>query len=228
IGFKGILLFGTDEQKAKFLPDLAAGKRVACFCLTEPSAGSDASAIKTKAELSPDGKHYVLNGEKIWISNGGIADVFTVFAKTPVRSETTGALEDKVTAFIVERGPGLTSGPPNKKMGIKASNTTEVFFDNVKVPVDHVLGQVGEGFKVAMNILNNGRFGMAGALSGAMRTCITAVTDHANTRTQFGNKLSTYGDIQEKIAHMSVRHYVTESMAYMLSGVMDKGFTDYQ
>ncbi len=115
--------------------------------------------------MSADGKHYILNGSKIWISNGGIADVFTVFAKTPVKSEN-GEIKDKVTAFFVERGPGLTSGPPNKKMGIKASNTTEVFFDNVKVPVENVLGEVGGGFKVAMHILNNGRFGMAGALSG--------------------------------------------------------------
>ncbi|XP_054158626.1 very long-chain specific acyl-CoA dehydrogenase, mitochondrial-like [Oppia nitens] len=227
IGFKGILLFGTDQQKQKYLPDLAAGNRIACFCLTEPSAGSDASGIKTKAVLSADGKHYILNGSKIWISNGGIADVFTVFAKTPVKA-ADGTVKEKVTAFIVERGPGLTSGPPNKKMGIKASNTTEVFFDNVKVPVDNVLGEVGGGFKVAMNILNNGRFGMAGALSGAMRTCIEKATEHATTRTQFGNKISTYGTIQEKIGRMSISHYVTESMAYMLSGIMDKGFADYQ
>ena len=165
IGFKGILLFGTDEQKQKYLPDLASGKKIACFCLTEPSAGSDASGIRTKAVLSPDGKHYILNGSKIWISNGGIADLFTVFAKTPV-TDANGEVKDKVTAFFVERGPGLTNGPPNKKMGIKASNTVEVFFDNVKVPIENIIGEVGGGFKVAMNILNQGRFGMAGALSG--------------------------------------------------------------
>ena len=165
IGFKGILLFGTDEQKQKYLPDLAAGNKIACFCLTEPSAGSDASGIRTKAVLSPDGKHYIINGSKIWISNGGIADLFTVFAKTPVTNEK-GETKDKVTAFFVEKGPGLTTGPPNKKMGIKASNTVEVFFDNVKVPVENIIGEVGGGFKVAMNILNQGRFGMAGALTG--------------------------------------------------------------
>ncbi|CAG2117950.1 unnamed protein product [Medioppia subpectinata] len=212
IGFKGILLYGTDAQKKKWLPDLAAGKKIACFCLTEPSAGSDASGIQTKAVLSADGKHFVMNGSKIWISNGGIADIFTVFAKTPAADGG----KDKVTAFVVERGTGLTSGPPNKKMGIMASNTTEVFFDNVMIPVENVLGQVGGGFKVAMNILNNGRFGMAGALAGSMRTCIEKATEHANTRTQFGQKLSTFGDIQEKIARMTLKHYVTESMAYML------------
>lgn len=153
--------------------------------------------------------------------------MFTVFAKTPVANDK-GEVKDKVTAFIVERGPGLTSGPPNKKMGIKASNTTEVFFDNVKVPVENVLGEVGGGFKVAMNILNNGRFGMAGALTGAMRTAIEKSVAHANTRSQFGSKIATFGAIQEKIARMSTAHYVTESMAYMLSGIMDKGYTDYQ
>ncbi|CAG2178922.1 unnamed protein product, partial [Oppiella nova] len=148
IGYKGILLFGTDDQKRRFVPDLATGKRIACFCLTEPGVGSDASSIQTRAQLSPDGKHYVLNGTKIWISNGGIADVFTVFAR----------VGDQTAAFIVERGPGVTSGPPHKKMGIKASNTTDVYFDSVKVPVENLLGPVGEGFKIAMNVLNNGRF----------------------------------------------------------------------
>ncbi|CAG2114175.1 unnamed protein product [Medioppia subpectinata] len=226
IGYKGILLYGTDAQKQKWLPDLAAGNRIACFCLTEPSAGSDASGIQTKAVLSADGKHYVLNGSKIFITNGGIAEVFTVFAKTPV---TVGnETKDKVTAFVVEKGAGLTAGPPYKKMGIMASNTTEVFFDNVMVPVENVLGEVGGGFKVAMNILNNGRFGMGGTLAGSMRTCIAKATEHANTRTQFGDKLSTFGDIQEKIARMSLKHYVTESMTYMLSGMMDMGYGDYQ
>ncbi|CAF4274322.1 unnamed protein product, partial [Rotaria sordida] len=149
IGFKGILLFGTDAQKQKYLPKLAAGEHIAAFALTEPAAGSDAISIKTKAELSPDGKHYVLNGSKIWISNGGIADIFTVFAQIPTADDKTGQVESKMTAFIVERKfGGVTNGPAEKKMGIKGSNTTEVFFEDCKVPVENVLGGVGNGFKV--------------------------------------------------------------------------------
>jgi very long chain acyl-CoA dehydrogenase len=160
IGFKGILIAGNPEQKQKYLPKLATGENVAAFALTEPIAGSDAAGIKSRAEPSSDGKHWILNGSKIWISNGGFADVFTVFAKTPVKDEVTGELKDKVTAFIVERKfGGITNSPPEKKMGIKCSNTAAVYFDNVKIPSENVLGGVGNGFKVAMNILNAGRFG---------------------------------------------------------------------
>ncbi|EDO39357.1 predicted protein [Nematostella vectensis] len=229
IGFKGILLFGNKEQKEKYLPQVATGKKYAAFCLTEPSSGSDAASIKTRAELSKDGKHWILNGGKLWISNGGIADIFTVFAKTPIKDPKTGEVKDKVTAFIVERGfGGVESGPPEKKMGIKASNTAEVYFDNVPVPVENVLGGEGNGFKVAMNILNNGRFGMAGALSGTMKGLIEKAVDFAANRTQFGAKIETFGAIQEKIARMAMLHYVTESMAYMISANMDSGATDFQ
>ncbi|CAG5132308.1 unnamed protein product, partial [Candidula unifasciata] len=211
IGFKGILLFGNKEQKEKYLPNLASGKNIAAFCLTEPASGSDASSIRTRAVLSDDGKHYVLNGSKIWISNGGLAEIFTVFAQCQVKDPKTGESKDKVTAFIVERSfGGVTSGPPEKKMGIKASNTAEVYFENVRVPVENVLGGVGDGFKVAMNILNNGRFGMAAALAGTMRSCISKAAEHAANRTQFGRKIETYGAIQEKIARMTILHYVTE------------------
>lgn len=173
IGFKGILLYGSDEQKKKYLPQLSTGKVYAAFALTEPSAGSDAASIRSKAVLSPDGKHYILNGSKIWISNGGIANIMTVFAQTEVIDPKTGEKKDKPTAFVVEREfGGVTNGPPEKKMGIKCSNTAEVYFDNVKIPVENVLGGVGNGFKVAMNILNNGRFGMAASLSGTMAACI--------------------------------------------------------
>lgn len=229
IGFKGILLYGNKEQKDKYLPMLATCEQFAAFCLTEPTSGSDAGSIRTQAELSSDGKHYIMNGGKLWISNGGIADIFTVFAKTPVKDPKTGEMKDKVTAFIVERGfGGVTSGPPEKKMGIKASNTAEVHFDNVKVPVENILGGVGDGFKVAMHILNNGRFGMAAALSGTMKGLITKAADHAGNRVQFGNKLEKYGAIQEKLARMAMCQYVTESMAYMLSANMDQGATDFQ
>ncbi|XP_070538054.1 very long-chain specific acyl-CoA dehydrogenase, mitochondrial-like [Ptychodera flava] len=228
IGFKGILLFGTKEQKEKYLPPVAAGEKIAAFCLTEPSSGSDASSIRSRAVLSDDGKHYILNGSKIWISNGGIAEIFTVFAQTPCVGKD-GSVSDKVTAFIVERGfGGVSSGPPENKMGIKASNTAEVYFEDVKVPVENVIGEVGGGFKVAMNILNNGRFGMGAALSGTMRAVIQQAVDHAANRTQFGSTIDKYGAIQEKIARMAMKEYVCESMAYMLSANMDAGSTEFQ
>ncbi|XP_067851842.1 very long-chain specific acyl-CoA dehydrogenase, mitochondrial [Heptranchias perlo] len=221
IGFKGILLFGTDEQKKKYLPKLASGETIAAFCLTETASGSDAASIKTTAVKK--GKNYILNGGKLWISNGGMAEIFTVFAKTD-----TGK-KDKITAFIVERKfGGVSHGPPEKKMGIKASNTAEVYFDNVKVPAENVLGEVGDGFKVAMNILNNGRFGMAAALSGTMIGAISKAVDHAANRTQFGSKIHHYGLIQEKIATMAMMQYVTESMAYIVSGNMDTGASEFQ
>uniref|UniRef100_A0A8C7XM65 Very long-chain specific acyl-CoA dehydrogenase, mitochondrial n=1 Tax=Oryzias sinensis TaxID=183150 RepID=A0A8C7XM65_9TELE len=229
IGFKGILLFGNKAQKEKYLPKLATGENIAAFCLTEPASGSDAASIKTTAVLSPCGQYYTMNGSKIWISNGGLAEIFTVFAKTPVKDPNTGEVKDKITAFIVERSfGGVSHGPPEKKMGIKASNTAEVYFDNVRVPADCVLGEVGGGFKVAMNILNNGRFGMAAALSGTMKGVISKAVDHAANRTQFGNKIHTYGAIQEKVARMAMLHYVTESMAYMISGNMDSGAAEFQ
>ncbi|ELW63623.1 Very long-chain specific acyl-CoA dehydrogenase, mitochondrial [Tupaia chinensis] len=213
IGFKGILLFGTKAQKEKYLPKLA----------------SDAASIRTSAVPSPCGKYYTLNGSKIWISNGGLAEIFTVFAKTPVTDAATGTVKEKITAFVVERSfGGVTHGPPEKKMGIKASNTAEVYFDGVRVPSENVLGEVGGGFKVAMHILNNGRFGMAAALAGTMRGIIAKAVDHAANRTQFGEKIHNFGLIQEKLARMTMLQYVTESMAYMVSANMDQGATDFQ
>merc|ERR1719145_214500 len=228
IGFKGILLAGTPEQKEKYLPKLASGENFAAFALTEPSSGSDAGSIKTRAVLNKEGTHWILNGGKIWISNGGIAEIFTVFAKTPIVDPATGTETEKVSAFIVERSfGGVTNGPPEKKMGIKCSNTAEVYFENVPVPVENVLRQPGDGFKVAMEILNNGRFGMGAALSGTMRSVIQKATDHATQRVQFGSRIDGYGAIQEKIAKMSMIHYATESMAYMVAGTMDAGHQDY-
>lgn len=229
IGFKGILLAGTPEQKAQYLPKLARGDNFAAFALTEPSSGSDAGSIKTRAVLNEAGTHWILNGAKIWISNGGIAEIFTVFCKTPVLDEKTGTTTEKVSAFIVERSfGGVTNGPPEKKMGIKCSNTAEVYFENTPIPVENVLSKPGDGFKVAMQILNNGRFGMGAALSGTMRAVISKATDHATQRVQFGARIDGYGAIQEKIARMSMTHYATESMAYMVAGTMDAGYEDYQ
>merc|ERR1719264_611216 len=228
IGFKGILLAGTPEQKEKYLPKLATGENFAAFALTEPSSGSDAGSIKTRAVLNKEGTHWILNGGKIWISNGGIAEIFTVFCKTPIMDPATGTETEKVSAFIVERSfGGVTHGPPEKKMGIKCSNTAEVYFENTPIPVENVLSKPGDGFKVAMEILNNGRFGMGAALSGTMRSVIAKATDHAINRVQFGSRIDGYGAIQEKIAQMSITHYVTESMAYMVAGTMDAGYKDY-
>lgn len=228
IGYKGILLFGSESQKKKYLPDLATGRKFAAFCLTEPSSGSDANSICTRAVKSDCGKFYIINGGKIWISNGGFADIFTVFAQTKT-IQKDGTKKDKVSAFIVDRNfGGVTNGPPEKKMGIKGSNTAEVHFENVKVPVENLLGDEGEGFKIAMNILNNGRFGIPAACTGSMKYCIKKSIDHINNRVQFGKKLRDFGNVQEKITDMIIRHYVTESILYILASNMDRGIKDYQ
>ena len=229
IGYKAILILGNDEQKAKYLPDLATGRKIAAFALTEPSTGSDASSVQCRAEKTADGKHYILNGSKIWISNGGIADVFTVFAKTAYKDPNTGETKDKMNAFIVERAfGGLSHGPPEKKMGIKASNTAEVYFEDVKIPAENLIAEEGQGFKVAMEVLNNGRFGMATGLCGVMKKCINQATDHAANRKQFFNTtIDNYGAIQEKLARMSMLHYAAESMGYLLCGSMDNKAQDY-
>jgi very long chain acyl-CoA dehydrogenase len=228
IGYKGILLMGTEEQKKKYLPDLATGRKFAAFCLTEPASGSDANSIRTRAQKSEDGKHYILNGGKIWITNGGFADVFTVFAQTPVK-QADGSTKDQISAFIVERGfGGVTNGQPEKKMGIKGSNTAEVHFENVKIPVENLLGKEGEGFKISMNILNNGRFGLPANCTGSMKHCLQKTVEHVTSRVQFGKKIMEYGNVQEKIADMVQRIYVTESIVYMLASNMDSNVMDYQ
>ncbi|GMS85400.1 hypothetical protein PENTCL1PPCAC_7575, partial [Pristionchus entomophagus] len=228
IGYKGILLVGTEEQKKKYLPDLATGRKFAAFCLTEPSTGSDANSVRSTARKSDDGSHYILNANKIYISNGGFADVFTVFAQMPIK-QADGTTKNKVTAFIVERGfGGITNGPPEKKMGIKGSNTAVVDFENVKIPKENLLGGEGEGFKVAMNILNNGRFGIPAAMTGAMKHCIKKTIDHVTTREQFGHKLEEYGNVQEKLANMIAKQYACESILYILASNMDRGIQDYQ
>ncbi|XP_018589232.1 very long-chain specific acyl-CoA dehydrogenase, mitochondrial isoform X2 [Scleropages formosus] len=228
IGFKGILLFGSQVQKEKYLPRLASGETIAAFCLTEPASGTDGASMRTRAIHSSCGQYYTLNGGKIWISNGGLAEIFTVFAKTPVLDEKTGDIKDRITAFIVERSfGGVTNGPPMRKMGIKASNTAEVYFENVRVPAECVLGEVGGGFKVAMSVLTNGRSGIAAALSGTMKGVIAKAVDHAAGKTQFGSKIQNSGAVQEKVARMAVLQYVTESMAYMVSANMDGGSAEF-
>lgn len=219
IGMRGLLLFGTPEQKAKYLPDLATGKRIAAFCLTEPGAGSDAASIKTKAVK--DGNDWIITGNKLWITNGGIGDFFTVFAKT----EGSDGL---MTAFIVTRDmAGVTSGPHEDKMGLRASSTTTVNFDQVRVPGDHVLGEIGKGFKVAMKILNSGRTGLGGGCIGAMKKCIELSSKQAKERAQFGKPIAEYGLIKQKLGHMIVDCYATESVVSMVAGLVDQGYEDY-
>ncbi|XP_034962168.1 complex I assembly factor ACAD9, mitochondrial isoform X1 [Zootoca vivipara] len=222
IGLKGILIAGTEEQKKKYLPKLASGEHIAAFCLTEPGSGSDAASIQSRATLSEDGKSFILNGSKIWISNGGIADIFTVFGRTEV-VDKDGAVKDKITAFIVERAfGGVTNGKPEDKLGIRGSNTCEVHFENTKIPIENVIGEVGGGFKVAMNILNSGRFSMGSASAGMLKKLIEMTAEYACTRKQFNKKLSEFGLIQEKFALMARKAYVMESMAYLTAGMMDR------
>ncbi|XP_062970460.1 complex I assembly factor ACAD9, mitochondrial isoform X1 [Cynocephalus volans] len=227
IGLKGIILAGSEEQKAKYLPRLASGEHIAAFCLTEPASGSDAASIRTRATPSADGKHFVLSGSKVWITNGGLANIFTVFAKTEV-VDSDGSVKDKITAFIVERDfGGVTNGKPEDKLGIRGSNTCEVHFENTRVPIENVLGEVGGGFKVAMNILNSGRFSMGSAVAGMLKKLIEMTAEYACTRRQFNKNLSEFGLIQEKFALMAQKAYVMESMAYLTAGMLDRpGFPD--
>ena len=225
IGLKGILLFGTDDQKQRYLPSLAVGEKIAAFCLTEPSSGSDAASIRCRAEPTDDG-HWLLSGSKMWITNGGFADVFTVFAQTQV--EIDGKQEDRITAFIVERGfGGVESGPEEHKLGIKGSSTTMIHFDNCKIPAANVLGEVGGGFKIAMTILNNGRFGLAAGCVGGAKRLIKDAAGYATQRKQFNKTISEFGLIKKKFAVMALRVYAAESMTYMTCGLMDRGGRDY-
>jgi acyl-CoA dehydrogenase family protein 9 len=222
IGLKGILLFGTPELKAKYLPRLATGELVAAFALTEPGAGSDAAAIQTRAERQGD--VYVLNGSKIWITNGGFADVFTVFARTSPAEEGS---KPKITAFVVERGFGVTSGPNEHKLGIRGSSTTEVFFEDVRVPADNVLGEPGRGFKVAMEVLNGGRLGLASGCVGTAKRLVNMAVERTQERRAFGRPIGEFGLIKDKIASMMAETYALESMVYLTTGLVDAGVGDW-
>ncbi len=221
IGMRGLLLFGTDAQKEKYLARLASGEMLAAFCLTEPGAGSDAASIKTHAQDMGD--HWLLNGNKLWITNGGIADFYTVFARTSAPNE-----KSQITAFIVTRDlGGVSSGPHEDKMGLRASNTTTVIFENVKVPKENVLGEVGRGFKVAMKILNSGRTGIGGGSVGVMKRIIELSTRQAKERAQFGKPIAEFGLVKQKLGHMVVDCYATESAVNMVNHFIDSGHEDY-
>lgn len=214
IGSLPIAYYGTHEQKEKYLTKLATGEWAGCYCLTEPGAGSDANSGKTKAVLSEDGKHYILNGQKMWITNSGFADVQTVFAKID---------NDRVlSAFIVESAwNGVVLNPEEKKMGIKGSSTRQVFYNDVKVPVENLLGKRGEGFRIALNILHMGRIKLGGNVLGAAKRAISQSVNYANERKQFGTQIANFGSIKHKLGEQVIKTFTTESAVYRVSKDID-------
>lgn len=213
IGTLPVLFFGNEEQKRKYLPQLAKVELLAAYALTEPLAGSDALAVRTRADLSADGKYYVLNGQKMWITNGGAADLFTVFAKVG---------GEKFTAFLVERSfPGVTSGAEEHKMGIKGSSTTAVYFDNVRVPVENVLGEIGRGHIIAFNILNIGRLKLGPGAVGGAKNVLAICLKYAKERKAFGSAIAEFGAIRHKLAEMAIRTFAVESMVWRVVGLIE-------
>ena len=213
IGTLPILYFGTEEQKKKYIPKLATGEWKGAYGLTEPNSGSDALGAKTTATLSADGKHYILNGQKCWITNGGFADVYTVFAKID---------GDKFSAFIVERGfEGFTQGPEEHKMGIKGSSTVQLYFQDCKVPVENLLGEIGKGHIIAFNILNIGRLKLCAAAIGGSKLAVNSAVEYAKTREQFKTPIANFGAIKYKLAEMATRIFVSESALYRTSKWID-------
>lgn len=221
IGTLPIVYFGTEAQKKKYLPKITSGEWISCYALSEADAGSDALAAKTTAKLTDDGKHYVLNGQKMWITNGGFADVFIVFAKVD---------GEKFSCFIVEKGtPGFTTGAEEQKMGIKGSSTVPLFFDNAKIPAENLLHEVGRGHIVAFNTLNQGRFTLAAGCLGGGKRAIAEATKYAKERKAFGKSICEFGLVSHKLAEMAIRTYVSESMIYRTAGLIDSalsGVTD--
>jgi alkylation response protein AidB-like acyl-CoA dehydrogenase len=213
IGTLPIVYFGNEAQKAHYLPKLASGELKACYCLTEPGSGSDALGAKSRADLSEDGKYYILNGQKMWITNSGFADIFIVFAKVD---------GEKFTGFIVEKGmDGLSLGAEEKKMGIKGSSTRQVFFENVKVPVENLLGEIGKGHLIAFNILNVGRYKLAAGSLGGAKEVLGMAAKYANERQQFKTSIAKFGAIQYKLAEMAIHTYALESACYRASDMID-------
>ena len=225
IGTKGIVLAGTDEQKRLYLPKAATGEWFGSFALTEPGAGSDANGITSRAEPAGDGS-WILNGSKIWIGNGSFSEIIVAFAQTPV--ERDGETKDRVTAFILRPDmPGFERGPTLRKMGARGSNQAELTFRDVRVPPENVLGGVGEGFKLAMRILNSGRQGLSAGCAGGVRQCLRMATEWAKEREQFGRPIADYELIQGKLAAMAADAYSAESVAYFTTGLADRGDVDY-
>jgi acyl-CoA dehydrogenase family protein 9 len=227
IGMKAILTYGTAEQKSRFLPRLASGEMIAAYALTEPGAGSDAHNIQTSAEASPDGSHFVLNGTKLWITNGDFADLFTVFARTGTE-KVRGKERSQITAFIVTRDmPGVETGPDEDKLGIRGSSTTSLNLRDVKVPRENVLGELGQGFKIAVEVLNDGRLSLASGCAGAAKALLREALPFAKTRQAFGRSIADFEMIQEKFAWMAIQTYVMESMVYLTTALADREDVDY-
>ncbi|MBY0518365.1 MAG: acyl-CoA dehydrogenase family protein [Bacteriovoracaceae bacterium] len=225
IGYKALINEGNEEQKKKWLPKLASGEVFAAFCLTEPGSGSDAYSIKTKAVKDADG-NYIINGQKLWITNGGMAGFYSVFAKT--EHEDNGKKVEKITCFIVEKDmPGVSFGEKEDKMGIRASETRAVYFDNVKVPASNIIGELGKGFKIAMNVLNTGRLSLGSGSVGGMKMILKLAVAQAKTRKQFDDFIINYGLIQEKISSIACAIYAAESVVYMSTGKMNQGLEDF-
>jgi alkylation response protein AidB-like acyl-CoA dehydrogenase len=225
IGTLPTLYYGNDAQRKKYVPKLATGEWKASYCLTEPGSGSDANGAKTKAVLTPDGKHYLITGQKMWITNAGFADVFTVFAK--IIDPKTGEADKNLSAFIVEKSfGGITLNPEEHKMGIKGSSTRQVFFNDCPVPVENLLSERGNGFKIAVNILNIGRIKLAGAALGGAKETLDHAVQYANERVQFGKPISSFGAIQQKLADMAIYCYVAESATYRCSNDMERAIEE--
>ncbi len=226
IGLKGLLLYGTEQQKKKYLPRLATGEMIAAYALSEPGAGSDAGGIQTRAVRDEIKGVYRLNGSKMWTTNGGIADFFTIFAKEELQT-THNIKQDKITAFIVTRDMGIKSGKEEKKLGIRSSSTTALFFDNVEIPFENVLGEHGKGFKVAMEILNSGRVTLAGGSIGASKVVLKQILEYVTERKQFGQALSEFEIIKKKIAQISLNIFAMQSMVYLTTGMIDSEKIDF-
>jgi acyl-CoA dehydrogenase family protein 9 len=222
LGVAALLLFGSDELKARWLPRLAKGELIAAFALAEIGAGSDAASIQTRADL--DGDAYVVTGEKAWVTNGGIADVFVVFARTSPADE--GA-KPRLTAFLIERGPGVTNGPNEEKLGVRGVSTTLVSFEKVRVPKEQVLGEVGRGFKVAMEVLTHARLSLASSCLGKGKRLLRMAVDRVSERKAFGRNISEFGLVRDKIAQMASELFALESMVYLTTGLVDAGSSDF-
>src|SRR5881628_3430471 len=213
IGTLPLVYFGTDEQKARYLPRLSSGELIAAYALTEPQSGSDALAARTTATLTPDGRHYVLNGQKMWITNGQFADLFTIFAKVD---------GEQFTAFLVERTMGVVSGRDEIKLGLDGSSTTALMLDNVKVPVENLLGAIGQGHKVAFNVLNFGRVKLGARNMAGVKAALAHAVAYAKERRQFGKAIAEFGLIQQKLAGMAIRGFIGDAMSYRTLGDVDR------
>ncbi len=225
IGYRALINEGSEAQKKKWLPKLASGEVIAAFCLTEPGSGSDAYSIKTKAVDNKDGT-FTITGQKLWITNGGLAGFYSVYCKTD--HEVDGKTVEKISCFIVEKTmAGISFGEKENKMGIRGSETRAVYFDKVVVPKENILGELGKGFKIAMNVLNSGRLSLGAGCVAGMKSVLALATEHATNRKQFDRPIAEFGLIQQKLAKMAEMTYAVESIVYLSTGNMTKGMNDY-